>query len=238
MFKTIKRFGFFLLVLAGAVLVIPVTGDAAPSGGTLEGTLTVTAAPRVSAPAGETGGSQPFYDGGENESGVVRHSPPEEVVVYLEDVPGSYPPPKEHVRLDQKFLQFTHRVLPVLRGTVVDFTNHDPVYHNVFSNSQVNKFDLGRKGRGEKSSVKMLHSEIPVKVYCEIHADMKSNILVLDNPFFTSVKPGEKFKIAGIPPGTYHLVAWHDYWEPVEQKVTIEEGGTTQADVTLSQVQK
>jgi plastocyanin len=238
MSKTIKRFRLFLFVLAGAFAGFPMSGGATPLGGALEGTLTVTAPARVSAPAGETGGIQPFYDGGENESGVVRHSPPEEVVVYLEDVPGSYPPPKEHVRLDQKFLQFTHRVLPVLRGTIVDFTNHDPVYHNVFSNSQVNKFDLGRKGRGEKASVKMLHSEIPVKVYCEIHADMKSNILVLNNPFFTSVKPGEKFRIEGIPSGTYRMLAWHDYWEPVEEKVTIEEGGTTRADVTLSQVQK
>jgi plastocyanin len=238
MSKTTKKFRFFIFVLAGAFVWVPVSGDASPSGGTLEGTLTVTAPSRQQAPASETGGAQPFYDGGESESTVVRRSPPEEVVVYLEDVPGSYPPPKEHVRLDQKFLQFTHRVLPVLRGTVVDFTNHDPVYHNVFSNSQVNKFDLGRKGRGEKSSVRMLHPEVPVKVYCEIHADMKSNILVLNNPFFTSVKPGEKFKIEGIPPGTYNLVAWHDYWEPVEEKVTIEEGGTTRADVTLSQVQK
>jgi hypothetical protein len=66
---------------------------------------------------------------------------------------------------------------------------------------------------------------------------MRAFILVLDNPFFTTVGPGQKFKIDGIPPGTYTMVAWHDYWQPVERKVTIRRGKTTQADVTMDKVQ-
>ena len=158
--------------------------------------------------------------------------------VYLEKVPGHYPPPARHAQLDQKFLQFTRRVIPVLKGTVVDFTNHDPVYHNIFSNSRIYKFDLGRKGRGGKASVRMTNAEVPVKVFCEFHSAMKSNILVLENPYFTTVKPGEKFRIEGIPPGTYNLVAWHDYWEPVTRKVTVPPVGKTSVDITLEQVRK
>jgi hypothetical protein len=128
-------------------------------------------------------------------------------------------------------------VVPVLKGTVVDFTNQDPVYHNVFSNSQANQFDLGRRAKGETATARMGKSEVPVKVYCEIHASMKSHILVLDNPFFTTTGPGREFEISGIPPGTYTLVAWHDHWEPVEQKVKVTRGATTRADITMDKVQ-
>jgi len=230
----LHRIGAFALA-AGAVLGPRTLWAGAPQvGGVVVGELTVTAPGR---PAQAAQGSGGFYDD-DFESSSVKPTAPEEVVVYLKDVPGTYPPPARHVHLDQKFIQFTHRVVPVLNGTMVDFTNHDPVYHNVFSNSKENKFDLGRKGYGQMTSVKMTRSEIPVKVYCEIHASMKSNILVLDNPYFTTVKPGGKFRLEGVPPGTYTLVAWHDYWAPVERTVTVTKGGTIRADVTLDKVQK
>ncbi len=201
----------------------------AKNGGALTGHLKVTAPARKAPPSNQYApkGSPPS----------PPHILPEEVVVYLKKVPGKYKAPKKHVALDQKYLQFTHRILPVLKGTKVDFTNQDPVYHNVFSNSQINKFDLGRKKNGETTSVKMGHSEVPVKVYCEIHSAMKSNILVLDNPFFTTAGPDQDFVIKGIPPGTYTLVAWHDFWMPVEETVTIKKGKTTQMNITLDKAQ-
>jgi plastocyanin len=209
--------------------------SAAPKGGSLTGTLTVTAPARKvhSAPSNNS-------EYGNESSGPApeTHTLPEEVVLYLKKVPGHYTPPKKHVQLDQHFLQFTTRVVPILKGTTVDFTNNDPVYHNVFTNSQENKFDLGRKKQGEKSSVKFTHAEVPVKVFCEVHNSMKAYILVLDNPYFTKCGPGQHFKIKGIPPGTYTLVAWHDLWEPVEQKVTIKKGKNAIVDIAMDKTQE
>lgn len=170
-----------------------------PKGGTLLGTLTVTAPPRKvvqAAPAND------------DEDGLYENSAPppkpsvnlpEEVVVYLKKVLGTYAPPDQPVALDQKFLQFTRRVLPLLKGTTVTFTNHDPVYHSVFTNSLLNHFHLGRKSTGEKSYVTLTHSEIPVRVYCEIHSSMRAFILVLDNPFFTTVGPGSHSRSTAFP---------------------------------------
>ena len=233
--KQHQRTGMALLLAGAATLAaLGAWAGSPPEGGVVEGAVAVTAPAR---PAQAAQGSGGFYED-DLETSSVKPTAPEEVVVYLRDVPGTFPPPTKHVHLDQKFIQFTHRVVPVLKGTVVDFTNHDPVYHNVFSNSKENKFDLGRKGYGQMTSVRMTRSEVPVKVYCEIHASMKSNILVLDNPFFTTVKPGGKFRLVGVPPGTYTLVAWHDYWAPVERQVTVTRGGTVRADLTLDKVQK
>lgn len=209
-----------------------------PKGGTLLGTLTVTAPPRKAVPVHS---SDDDDDGLYENSAPPPKAPaplPEEVVIYLKKVPGVYLAPEEPVALDQKFLQFTRRVLPLLKGTTVTFTNHDPVYHSVFTNSLLNHFHLGRKSTGEKSYVTLTHSEIPVRVYCEIHSSMRAFILVLDNPFFTTVGPGKHFEIDGIPPGTYTLAAWHDYWQPVEKTVTIRKGGATRAELTMDKVQK
>jgi plastocyanin len=229
--------GLWIAVVFTGVFALAASSQASTSkGGTLTGKLTVTAPARKAPPVNNS--SVDEYGNPQTSTAAAPPTLPEEVVIYLEKVPGKYAPPKKHVQLDQRFLQFTTRVLPVLKGTTVDFTNNDPVYHNVFTNSQLNKFDLGRKKKGETVSVKMDHPEIPVKVYCEVHAAMKAFILVLDNPFFTKVGPGQTFRIKGIPPGTYTMAAWHDYWEPVEQKVTIKKGKTTRADVTLDKVRE
>ncbi len=208
--------------------------------GSIEGTVSVTApARREVKPVND-------YDETNGYGSTAYDTParktakplPEEIVVYLEEVRGNWEPPLDHVKLDQKFTQFTHRILPVLAGTVVDFTNHDPIYHNVFSNSEINPFDLGRRKKGERASVKMRKEEVPVRVYCEIHSKMKSNILVLQNPFFTVVKPGDSFRLERVPAGTYTLTAWHDYWLPVKEEVVVKGGAATKVNFTLEKVQK
>ena len=119
----------------------------------------------------------------------------------------------------------------------MEFVNQDGVYHNVFSNSQVNpRFDLGKKLKGETARIKFKHPE-DVKLYCEIHASMKAHLLVLQNSYFTVVAPGGHYELSHVPPGHYQLVAWHDYWAPVTQTVTVKKGKATQADMTLDKAQ-
>ncbi len=235
----------YTLVFALLVVLFTVGGPvraakAAGATGSIEGNLSVTAPPRREVkPTADYDSINPYgataYDATPHKTAKPL---PEEIVVYLEEVPGDWPPPSEHVKLDQKYTQFTHRVLPVLAGTTVDFTNHDPIYHNVFSNSEINSFDLGRRQKGEKASAKMRRLEIPVRVFCEIHSSMKSNILVLQNPFFTVVQPGGSFRLEGVPPGTYQLAAWHDFWQPVRQEVTVKAGATTKVQLALTKTQQ
>lgn len=222
------------VLLGVGISLNPAEGKGSKTGGSLKGKLSVTAPPRkvITASSDEEGQDEYGY----SKTSTPTHSLPEQVVIYLKRVPGTFTPPKKHAQLDQSHRDFTRRVLPVLKGTVVDFTNHDTVWHNVFTNSQINKFDLGRKKNGQTVSKKMMHSEIPVKVYCDIHSAMRSYILVLDNPYFTTVGPDQTFEIDGVPPGTYTMVAWHDYWQTVEKKVTIKKGKTTRADVVLDKV--
>ena len=59
---------------------------------------------------------------------------PEDVVVFIETVPGEQKPPADPVAMDQKKLTFLPHVLPIVKGTVVKFQNGYPLLHNVFWN--------------------------------------------------------------------------------------------------------
>ena len=79
--------------------------------------------------------------------------------------------------LDQRNEAFVPYVLAITVGTTVDFPNSDKTYHNVFSFSKAQRFDLGRYARGESKSVRFDEPGV-VRVFCEIHSHMSAYILV------------------------------------------------------------
>jgi len=131
----------------------------------------------------------------------------EKAVVFIETVPGSYAPPQNHPTLDQRDMVFRPLVLPVVVGSIVDFPNSDPLFHNVFSLSEPKEFDLGRYPQGQHRSVRFDRQGV-VSVYCEIHSYMFATILVLQNPYFAQPDQDGNFEIGGVPPGTYQLSFW------------------------------
>ena len=86
-------------------------------------------------------------------------------------------------RFSQRNRAFRPRVLPVVKGTAVEFPNDDTIFHNVFSLSRTLPFDLDIYPPGESKEV-VFSSTGWVKVYCNIHPNMIGHILVLDNSFF------------------------------------------------------
>ena len=59
--------------------------------------------------------------------------------------------------MDQRNETFVPHVLAITTGTTVDFPNSDRIYHNVFSLSKTQRFDLGRYAAG-RSQVGPLRS--------------------------------------------------------------------------------
>src|SRR5579872_4704430 len=52
-------------------------------------------------------------------------------------------PPAKHAVMLQKNKTFTPHILPVVTGTLVDFPNADPIFHNAFSSYNGQIFDVG-----------------------------------------------------------------------------------------------
>lgn len=150
------------------------------------------------------------------------------VVVYVERLDHAPETARaaEPLAMAQKDETFLPHVLPILKGSTVEFPNQDDIFHNVFSLSRPKTFDLPKYPSGESRSVTFPKAGV-VNVFCHIHSDMNAVILVLDNPFF--VTPGEdgRFSLAGLPAGEYTLVAWHERIKPVRHKIRITAGQTT-----------
>jgi plastocyanin len=132
-------------------------------------------------------------------------------VVYLEEAPQAAfeTPAPGRARLDQRNETFVPYVLAVTVGSTVDFPNDDPIYHNVFSLSKPKRFDLGRYPRGQSRSVVFDRPGV-VRVFCEIHSHMSAFILVFAHRYFAVTDAEGRYRIEGVPPGSYTLSVWND----------------------------
>jgi plastocyanin len=162
----------------------------------------------------------------------VHGTPAADAVVYLERVDGPLPhPPPAPVVMDQKNLAFAPRVLPLVAGTTVRFTNSDDIQHNVFSPSrEAGAFDLGTYSRGEERSVTMRQPG-DVLVLCNIHMEMEGHILVLRDPSFATTDAAGRYAIPDVPPGRYTLTVWRKAWLPLARPVEVPDGDALALDV-------
>jgi plastocyanin len=177
-------------------------------------------------------GSMLAHAGSISGTATVDGAPAADGVVYLEGGPGAPRPdvPPRAV-MDQKNLTFLPSVLPVVRGTVVDFTNSDDVQHNVFTPSAVaKKFNLGTYDPGAMRSVTFTEPG-DVLVLCNIHMEMAAHILVLDTPYFSTVAQDGRYRIPNVPAGTYALKTWRGRWLPATRTVDVPGAGDVTVDV-------
>jgi plastocyanin len=77
----------------------------------------------------------------------------------------------------QKDKAFTQAALTIKVGDTVNFVNHDPFFHNVFSLSDASMFDLGSYPQGEGKSM-VFEEAGEVEVECAIHPSMRMTVTV------------------------------------------------------------
>ena len=116
---------------------------------------------------------------------------------------------QRHYRLVQHFKRFEPGLLVVPVGSVVDFPNLDPWFHNVFSLYRGKRFDLGLYQAGSMRSV---HFDRPGPSYlfCNIHPEMTGVVLAVESPLFGVSDKSGRYAIADVPPGKYLLQVWYE----------------------------
>jgi plastocyanin len=127
---------------------------------------------------------------------------------------------------------FYPRIVVIGVGSTVDFPNTDPIFHNVFSVSGENRFDLDLYKRPKSGSWTFQNPGL-VRVYCNIHPQMSAVIVVKDNPFFAKASADGSFAIEDVPAGKYVLRAWHERGGEGTAEVTVPAQGQVSADLTL-----
>jgi len=155
-------------------------------------------------------------------------------VVYLESAPrGAFEQTESgHAVMNQHNETFVPHVLAITTGTTVDFPNSDRFYHNVFSLSKTRPFDLGRYPAGNSRAIRFDRAGI-VRVFCDIHSHMNAYILVFSHPFFALTDDEGHYRIDGVPPGTYNVVAWNEGLASDPKPVTVGDGAASELDFSL-----
>jgi plastocyanin len=207
--------GFGLLALCAEATAQAPTG-------TIEGRVTLEPPPPPRRSATR-------YPGGTAEAHQVQQLP---ALAYLVGpVPGSGPGAASPT-MTQRDTTFVPSVVAVRVGGTVTFPNGDPFFHNVFSYSSAQRFDLGRYAQGESKSVTFPETGI-VEVFCEVHDFMRGAVVVTENPFHAVVGEDGSFRITGIPAGEHTIAFWHADHETLERRVVVTAGATALVEVEL-----
>jgi len=156
-----------------------------------------------------------------------------DAVVYIDAIPDkTFPAPEAHVEMDQENLVFTPHVLPVLKGTAVDFKNSDAVLHNVFSPDKCcEQFNLGSWPQGQKRSY-TFKSLCVATLLCKVHPEMEGFVIVLPTPYFAVTDKTGAYSIKDLPDGKYTVKVWHEKFKK-EYSGSVDVAGETTADITM-----
>jgi plastocyanin len=153
-----------------------------------------------------------------------------DAVVWVEG-PAVKPQPSS-ATVTMKGKAFVPRVAVVPVGGSVQFPNMDPIFHNVFSVSGENRFDLDLYKKPNSRSFTFRHPGL-VRVFCNIHPQMSGYVLVRDNPFWARPGPDGRFVIEGVPAGRWTVRAWHERGGEGGQATAVAEQGAAQVEIDL-----
>ncbi len=175
-----------------------------------------------------------------------RHlSDASKVVVWLTPL-GTTPAPPPPVQqssqipqLVQKDKSFHPSLLVIPAGGEVEFPNHDPFFHNVFSLFDGKRFDLGLYEGGSTQFVKFDKPGISF-IFCNIHPQMSAVVIALNTPYYAISNWRGEISLENVIPGRYQMHVFHSSVSPealhaVEREITVTPGETFVGSFTLSE---
>ncbi|HEX9784059.1 MAG TPA: carboxypeptidase regulatory-like domain-containing protein [Opitutaceae bacterium] len=201
------------------------------SAGIVSGTIRAQGRPEVeSADAGGANYASRRYKFIER----VNYNELDGFVIYLDQpMPEPARTQRPRARMVQRDGTFVPHVLPVAVGTAVEFPNEDAIFHNVFSMTESNPFDLGLFKRGEAARQIVFERPGRVDLFCSIHTKMNSIVLVVPNAWFTVADARGRWRLPELPAGTYRVRAWHERMPGKVVEVIVPPEGEVRVDFVL-----
>ena len=162
-------------------------------------------------------------------------------VVWLTPVGAAIVPQHQSAipQLVQKNKQFHPSVLVIPVGGKVEFPNHDPFFHNVFSLFDGKRFDLGLYESGTTRFVQFDKPGVSF-IFCNIHAEMSAVVIALPTPYYAISDARGDLTIPNVPPGRYELQVFHSSVAPdalraQTREITVAPGATSIGTFTLAE---
>ncbi len=146
----------------------------------------------------------------------------QDAVVYLKGVAKgkALEKPTKKPEIVNKGCVFVPRVQAFPVGTVV-VVNSDPVMHNTHAfHGKQTVFNLALPVKGQRVERPLTKPGI-VRVECDTHGWMLAWVYAADNPYYAVTQKDGTFTIPDVPPGSYTLVAWHEFTGEQALPVTV-----------------
>jgi len=160
-------------------------------------------------------------------------------VIWIADVTaGKSLPVERRIELASEECALDPRVQAAVAGTTVNVENDDKVLHKfIFTHlgkhdtlTVVRFFDAGEVVVSER----IAKTAGIVEVRCALHPWTRGYVAVFDHPYYAVSEKNGSFTIDSLPPGSYHVMVWHEgAGKPVEHQVQVAAGGTSRMDLTL-----
>ena len=131
---------------------------------------------------------------------------------------------------------FHPHVLVVPVGSVVDFPNRDPFFHNVFSLFDGKRFDLGLYEAGATNSVRFDRLGVSF-LFCNIHPEMSAVVVAVDTPYYGLSDRKGNVAIQNVPDGRYELHVWYERSLPDDLKALTRTVAINSASKELGTIQ-
>ena len=173
--------------------------------------------------------------------GAHRQKDASKAVVWLTPIGETVEPPKQNPseipRLVQKDKSFHPSLLVVPVGGKVEFPNHDPFFHNVFSLFEGKRFDLGLYESGTTRFVQFDKPGISF-IFCNIHAQMSAVVIAVATPYYAISDARGELTFPDVPPGRYQLQVFHpavapDALRALSREITVAPGDASLGTLTL-----
>jgi plastocyanin len=133
--------------------------------------------------------------------------------------------------LDQRTCRYVPHVQVLPVGSTLEVVNGDPTLHNVHGYlGQATAFNLAMPSKDSRLA-RQLKKPGLVVVKCDVHDWMSAYVWVVDAPAAVTGEDGS-YAIAGIPPGTYEVTAWHEKLGERKGTATVTATGTATLDFT------
>ncbi len=168
-----------------------------------------------------------------------------DAIVLLEGVEAGKPFEVSVPLIEARDCMFQPFMTVVRNGHAVEVINMDPVMHDI--QGYETSLEAGARvlfntplvmnHQHRRGDLHALHNHAPGKsligpiylnkgrrtfyMQCGFHAYMESWAMAVNNPYYALTDAQGKFKIDGIPPGTYQLVVWHPQTGPGTTKSVV-----------------
>jgi plastocyanin len=164
-------------------------------------------------------------------------------VVWLTPVGRSFEPPQQQAseipQLVQRDKSFHPSLLVIPVGGKVEFPNHDPFFHNVFSLFEGKRFDLGLYESGTTRFVQFDQPGISF-IFCNIHSQMSAVVIALATPYYAISDARGELSMPNVPPGRYQLQVFHasiapDTLRAMSREITVSPDDASLGTFTLAE---